>query len=236
MILYLSGWYHERRRQQSFCDPIFGKGRKQLVYSPQRVAQLWEAPTSWPTFCKQRNRTNPEDPIGPTWSREDFLDGLGFSRSSPIRQHVPLPSISLLSVFFLESGKFFRGDPSVFLGRCFQEKIAFQRVMGMLRDWPWNVLSSKFYGSHQKEIHLFLDGIPEGNSFGNAWKCFEMAFFMNFLSQTLGEIFKWSTGVREKKSGATTLWARRLGGTTTRRHGGQQKAPGCLGCIGDYTT
>jgi len=53
-------WYHERRRQQSFCDPIFGKGTKQLVYSPQRIAQLWE----------------------------DFLDGLGFSRSSPIRQHV----------------------------------------------------------------------------------------------------------------------------------------------------
>lgn len=159
MILYLSGWYHERRRQQSFCDPIFGKGRKQLVYSPQRVAQLWEEPTSDQRFGKktQRNRTNLEDPLGPTWSREDFLDGLGFSRSSPIRQHVPL-----LSVFFLESGNFFGEIHRFFWGRCFQEKCWLSKSDGNGKGLALKrlVVQVLWTPPQKKEIHLFLDGIP----------------------------------------------------------------------------
>ena len=99
-------------------------------------------------------------------------------------------------------------DPSVFSGRC----------------WEWKgiclkVLSSKSYGTPQ--IHIF--GWNPSNSFGNAWffflEIFKMEFSWIFLSQTLG---KYSNGPRVvvKNSGATTLWARRLGGTTARCHGG----------------
>lgn len=56
--VYWLSWYQERKRQRSLCDPTFGKAG--IVYSPERIAESWE----------------------------DFLDALGFLRSSPIRQHV----------------------------------------------------------------------------------------------------------------------------------------------------
>ena len=92
-------------------------------------------------FCKQTNGTNPERPLGPTLEESrGFFRWLGLFKEqshSTARAPPAVPFLCLLSVFFFWSQGIFSGRSiGFFLGRCFQENFAFQRVMGMLRDWP----------------------------------------------------------------------------------------------------
>ena len=77
---------------------------------------------------------------------------------------MPLPSVPFLCVFgvFLESGNFFRGDPSVFFGEMFSRKCCLSKSdrNGKGLALKRLVVQVLWTPPKKKEIHLSLDGIP----------------------------------------------------------------------------